>query len=380
MRDFYKIFIKVAISLYQKSITLNTFPLQKISLRKQYFASLLSILLISACCYFLSAWMGYRVVALILLVTVSLIAMFCEMKPVLAAAVMSALIWNFFFIPPQFTFAIKHAEDLLMFLMYFVVALVNAVLTSKIREMEKKARLKEEKENTLKLYNAILNSLSHELRTPISTIIGATDNLQTMADKLSELDKYELISEISKASIQLNRQVGNLLNMSRLESGFIKPKNDWFDVSELVYDVLNQLKDNIKEKPVHVAIKEQLPLFKLDYGLVSQILHNLVHNAITYIPKYAVVTIRAYCKSDKLVLIVEDTGYGFPPAEIDKVFGKFYRLKNSATGGTGLGLSIVKGFVEAMNGTIQLENMPDGGAIFIVEIPSELSYVNTVKA
>lgn len=363
----------------QKSITLNTFPFQKISLRKQYLASFLSILLISACCYFLSAWMGYRVVALILLVTVSLIAMFCEIKPVLAAAVMSALIWNFFFIPPQFTFAIKHAEDLLMFLMYFVVALVNAVLTSKIREMEKKARLKEEKENTLKLYNAILNSLSHELRTPISTIIGATDNLQTMADKLSELDKYELISEISKASIQLNRQVGNLLNMSRLESGFIKPKNDWFDVSELVYDVINQLKDNIKEKPVHIAIKEQLPLFKLDYGLVSQILHNLVHNAITYIPKYAVVTIRAYCKSDKLVLIVEDTGYGFPPGEIDKVFGKFYRLKNSATGGTGLGLSIVKGFVEAMKGTIQLENMPDGGAIFTVEIPSELSYVNTIK-
>lgn len=307
--------------------------------------------------------------------------MFLDAMPVLTAAVLSALSWNYFFIPPQFTFAIKSAEDGLMFLMYFVVALVNAVLMTKIRQIEKEASRQEEKENTLKLYNTLLNSLSHELRTPISTIIAASDNLQSMSDKLSEVNKYELVSEISKASLQLNRQVGNLLNMSRLESGVIKPKNDWFDAGELIYDVINQLRDTIKNKPVHVAVKENLPLFRLDYGLLSQIVHNLIHNAVTYIPKYAVVTVRAICREDKLVIMVEDTGYGFPAEEIDKVFEKFYRLKNSSTGGTGLGLSIVKGFVEAMNGTISLENMPDGGAVFIVEIPSELSYINNqVKA
>jgi len=319
---------------------------------------------------------GYRVVALILLVTVSLIAMFFDIVPVLVAAILSALVWDFFFIPQKFTFAISSAEDLLMFLMYFVVALVNAVLMTKIRKMEKLANQKEEKENTLKLYNTLLNSLSHELRTPISTIIGATDNLQSMADKLSELNKYELVSEISKASLQLDRQVGNLLNMSRLESGYIKPKNDWFDINELIYDVINQLKDELKNIPVHVAIKENLPLFKLDYGLVSQIVHNLLHNAATNIPKYAVITLRANCKQDRLVIVVEDTGYGFPPNEIEKVFEKFYRLKNSKTGGTGLGLSIVKGFVESMNGTVTLANMPDSGAIFTIELPAELSYLN----
>ena len=333
--------------------------------------------MVSGFCYLLPTLIGYRVIALILLLNVSFIAMFFDMKPVLTAAVLSALVWNFFFIPPKFTFAIRSAEDALMFMMYFVVALVNAVLTTKIRQIEKDASQKEEKENTIKLYDTLLNSLSHELRTPISTIIGASDNLQTMADKLSELDKYELVSEISKASLQLNRQVGNLLNMSRLESGFIKPKNDWFDASELVYDVINQLKDNLKDKPLHLAIKENLPLFKLDYGLVFQVLHNLVHNAITYLPKYAVITVRAFCREDKLVLIVEDTGNGFPDDEIKKVFDKFYRLKNSATGGTGLGLSIVKGFVEAMKGSIRLEHLQDGGAVFTVEIPSELSYVNT---
>ena len=324
----------------------------------------------------LSAFIGYRVVALILMVTVSLIAMLFDVKPVMAAAVLSALVWNFFFIPPKFTLAIKSAEDVLMFLMYFFVALVNAVLTTKIRRMEKEAQKREEKENTLKLYNTLLNSLSHELKTPISTIIGAADNLQTMADKLSEFNKYELVSEISKASLQLDRQVSNLLNMSRLESGFIKPKNDWFEVKELVYDVIKDLKEETQNKPIHVVVKDNLPLFKLDYGLVWQVLHNLLHNAITYIPKYAVITVRAFCKENKLVLVVEDTGHGFPENEINKVFEKFYRLKNSKTGGTGLGLSIVKGFVEAMHGTITLENMSDGGAVFTVEIPSELSYIS----
>ena len=354
-----------------------SFLLTKPSVRNQYFISLLLILVVAGACYSLSSFIGYRLVALLLMLTLSITAILFDIRPVLLAAVFSALVWNFFFIPPKFTFTINNAEDALMFLMYFVIALVNTVFTTKIRKAEKEAQVRKEKENTLKLYNTLFNSLSHELKTPIATIIGAADNLQAMADKLSEYNKHELISEISKASLQLDRQVSNLLNMSRLESGFIRPKNDWFDVSELVYDVINQLKDQMKSKPVNVALKENLPLFKLDYGLVSQILHNLLHNAITHIPKYAVITVRASCRHDKLVLIVEDTGEGFPEKEKEKVFRKFYRLKKASPGGTGLGLSIVKGFVEAMNGSIMLENMPEGGAIFTVEIPSELSYVSS---
>ncbi|PBQ34584.1 sensor histidine kinase [Sphingobacteriaceae bacterium] len=354
---------------------MDGFLFRKLSLSKQYIFSLLFIFVIAGCCYLLSDFVGYRVVALILMLSVSIIAMFFDMKPVLLVAVLSALTWNFFFIPPKFTLAIRGTEDNLMFLMYFVIAMVNAVLTSKIRQMETEVRNKEEKENTLKLYNTVLNSLSHELRTPISTIIGATDNLQTMSKKLTESDKYELVSEISKASMQLNRQVGNLLNMSRLESGFIKPKTDWFDIKELIYDVLNQMEDTVKDKPVHVAVDENTPLFKLDYGLLSQVIHNLVHNAVTYIPTHAVITIRAFCKDKKLVLVVEDTGNGFPETEKEKVFEKFYKLKHSGTGGTGLGLSIVKGFVTAMDGKITLQNKTDGGAIFTIEIPSELSFV-----
>ena len=304
--------------------------------------------------------------------------MLFDIIPVLIAAILSALLWDFFFIPQKFTFFITDAQDALMFSMYFLIALVNAVFTTKIRQMEKIANKQEEKENTLKLYNTLLNCLSHELKTPISTIIGSTDNLQLMADKLSELHKHELLSEISKAAFQLDRQVSNLLSMSRLESGVIKPKSDWFDINEIVHDVLNNLKDQIKNKPIQVVISENLPFFKLDYDLVFQVVYNLVHNALLYIPKYAVITIRASCKLDRLNIIVEDTGNGFPEDEIKEVFEKFYRLKNSSTGGTGLGLSIVKGFVEAMHGTIKLNNMEDGGAVFTIDIPSELSYINLV--
>lgn len=355
---------------------MKPFSLRKLKTLNQFLLCISCVVIVSGLSYLFSDLMGYRVVALILLVTVSLIAIFFDVLPVVSAAIASALIWNYFFIPPKFTLSIKSAEDGLMFIMYFLIALVNAVFTSKIRQMEKIEQIKSERETTLKLYNTLLNSLSHELRTPISTIIGASDNLQALQDKLTEKDKHDLVTEISKASLRLNRQVENLLNMSRLESGFIQPKYDWFDVKELIFDVIHQIDEETNStKPIHVNVKENLPLFKLDYGLLTQILHNLIHNAVTYIPKYAVITVKAFCKENKLVIVIEDTGNGFPIGEIDKVFDKFYRLKNSGAGGTGLGLSIVKGFVEAMNGSISLQNMADGGAIFSIEIPSELSYL-----
>ena len=346
---------------------------------KQYIISIVLISVISAVCFFASGYIGYRVVALILLVSVSLIAMFFDIFPVLLAAILSALIWDFFFIPPHFRFTVDSTEDLLMLLMYFIIAMVNAVLTNKIRKIQKEAQKKEDKQKTDILFNTILNTLSHELRTPISTIIGATDNLLTTYNKLSEQNKTDLLNEISIASLRLNRQVENLLNMSRLESGSIKLKKDWCDINELVYEIVNNLKENLEHCGLNIQIKENLPLFKLDYGLMEQVLHNLIHNAALYAPKYCVITIRALCKDDKLILIVEDNGNGFPDGEIEKVFEKFYRVNNTNSGGIGLGLSIVKGFVEAHNGTILLENIPDGGARFTIEIPTEISYINNLK-
>lgn len=353
--------------------------IHRISKPRQYLYSFLLLIIVASGCYLSSAYLDYRVVAFLLLLVVSVTAVLFDILPVLLTAASSAVIWNFFFIPPKFTFRIDKTEDLVLFLMYFVIALVNAALTYQIRQVQKQSLEKEGKANTIKLYNTLLNSLSHELRTPIATIVGATDNLQNFGSKLSDLNRHELINEISKASFRLNQQVENLLNMSRLESGVIKPKKDWCDVVELVYESVKRVEENTGNKKINIQADQTIPLFKLDKGMMEQVIYNLLYNAALYTPPQSAISISAGCHADVLQIIVEDNGPGFPPAEINHVFDKFYRLKNTHTGGTGLGLSIVKGFTEAHNGTISLQNINTGGARFTINITAETSYLKNLK-
>ena len=346
---------------------------RKYSKRNQYLISVLLIVLTSLLCFFSVDIIGYKAVALILLLVVSINAILFDIFPVLLSALLSALIWNFFFIPPTFTLHIGTAEDGLMFLMYFVIASINAVLTYNIRKVERKEREQEEKEKAIKLYNTLLNSLSHELRTPISTIIGAIDTIKDNPTKLSDHNRKELYSEIEIASFRLNRQVENLLSMSRLEAGFIQPKVDWCDLNELVFSVI---KDNENDEQNHKIVftpKENMPLVKIDSGLTEQILFNIIHNGIQHTPKNTTITIQLDHNLTHCFIEVFDNGKGFPQNEMDYVFDKFYRLKQTATGGTGLGLSIVKGFTEAMNGKVLLDNLKEGGARFLIKIPCEFS-------
>jgi two-component system sensor histidine kinase KdpD len=329
--------------------------------------------------YFFVGWIGYQVVALVLLLMVSVSAMLFDIVPVLIAALLSALIWNYFFIPPVRTFHIGTPEDVLMFLMYFVIAFINAVLSFKIREIERKVRDKEEKENTLKLYDTLLNSLSHELRTPIAAIIGAVDILENQAAPLSIINQNELIDEIKIASLRLNEQVENLLSMNRLESGILKPVLDWVDINDLIFSVIKKYKSHHSEA-LNIIFNpdEKVPLIKVDAVFVEQILYNLIRNAHVHTPAKSTVRIAASYLDESIRISVADNGKGFPTEEIKFVFDKFYRLKGAATGGTGLGLSIVKGFVEALNGQITLENQSSGGALFTVVLPSESSTLNLV--
>lgn len=357
----------------------NGFLFNPLSKPKQYLLSIACTVTVAAVGYSLSAVVGYKVVALLLLVIVSLLAMFLDILPVLLAALLSALLWDFFFIPPHFTLTIGDTEDRIMLLLYFLIAALNGVLTYKIRQIEKEARDKEEKANAVKFYNTLLNSLSHELRTPITTIVGATDNLQSNTANLSDDNKRVLINEIAVAGMRLNQQVENLLNMSRIEAGFIQPKLDWCDVNELIYAAVNRAEKNLKNHVVHVHVQEGLPLFQLDFVWMEQVLFNLINNAAIYTPEKTVISIKADCVNDKLLLTITDNGSGFPQEEINKVFDKFYRLQNSKAGGTGLGLSIVKGFIEAHHGTVRIENAQLGGARFVIEIPAKTSYINNLK-
>ena len=335
----------------------------------QYIYSFVIIIAVAAICFGLSGLMGYRVVAFILLLTVSLLALIFDILPVLMAATLSAFIWDFFFIPPRYTIHVDTTEDLFLLIMYFIIALINGVLTYKIRHIEKALQLKEERANSVKLYNTILNSLSHELRTPIAAIIAATDNLQSN-DRISDGVKNELIDEISRASLRLNQQVENLLNISRLESGHIRPKNDWCDIVELVYDVVKRVEENNPSRKIQISINPDLPLCYIDKGMVDQVIYNLLNNAAIHTSNDCKIEISVANHADLLHINIEDSGKGFNNADSRDVFEKFSRVKSDPDKtNSGLGLSIVKGFTEAMGGSVELLQSRSPGAKFSITLP-----------
>ena len=349
---------------------MNKFLFNTLPKGRQYLYSISIIVVVAAVCYTLSGLIGYRVAAFILLITVSLLAITFDILPVLVSAALSALLWDFFFIPPRYTIHVDTTEDTILLIMYFIIAIISGVLTYKIRQVEKITRLKEERANSVKLYNTILNSLSHELRTPIAAIIAATDNLQTNPN-LTNIHRDQLVTEISKASLRLNQQVENLLNISRLESGHIKPKNDWTDVVELVYDLVKRVEENNPARKIAISINQNLPLCAIDKGMLDQIIYNLLNNAAIHTAPDSTIAISITQLVDLLQIEIEDNGAGFDNVDSREVFHKFSRTKNPSTSGSGLGLTIVKGFTEALGGTVELESS-ERGSKFTVTIPVKI--------
>ena len=482
---------------------------------RQYVTASLAVILTSIACFTIKEYIGYQVVSFSLLLVVSTLAFFFGTGPILLSATLSAIIWDFFFIPPPYTLHIDRPEDMLMLVMFFIIALLSGVLTSRIKRQEMKIRIREERTNALyqltrelstatgieeviniakkdikkyfnlkcrillkndtnqldydshndtniilskndmsvamwtfqhstkagkhtetlpssnftfyplkgnqmnlgvisiqqanvftqgeeqfweafisqisgkfereylrnmakqafllnesdKLYKTLFNSISHELRIPVATIMGASDSLLTTQHP-EEL-RNALSLEIFKASERLNRLIENLLNMSRLESGRISPRLDWYDIHDLINKVSENLKDELKPFRLHIVIPEDMLFVKIDFGLMEQVLYNLIYNATQYAPDSINLRIKAFYDNGILTLEVMDRGPGFPEKEISLIFNKFYRVEGSKTGGTGLGLSIAKGFVEAQKGTISVENRQNGGAKFTIKIPTE---------
>jgi two-component system sensor histidine kinase KdpD len=159
--------------------------------------------------------------------------------------------------------------------------------------------------------------------------------------------------------------------MSRLESGRITPRLDWYDVHDLVNKVTADLRNELTNFNLETVIPEDMPLVRIDIGLMEQVLHNLVFNSTQYSLPGTTIRIKMYYDKPFFIMEVMDRGPGFPKHAIPYVFNKFYRVEGTQTGGTGLGLSIVKGFVEAHNGTVTIENRKNSGARIAIKIPSE---------
>ncbi len=475
-----------------------------------YILASIAIFAVACICYLFQPFISYHSVALILLFTISVFPLFFRYGPVLLSAAISALIWNFFFIPPLFTFYIASLEDLLTFSMYFIISTITGILTSRIHKQERGARLREKRTQALysmtrelsvaesldevikiainklesffnvdiillladdhgkllkknyssneyiindeeyrianwtfsnqnpsgkftktlsasefkyyplstprlfagvvglsssyqfvreqevlfqtfiyqiasaiereilnekakktlllteseRLYETLFNSISHELKTPLATIMAATENLMDLNILKNTEISHQLVDEINIANNRLHRLVANLLDMSRLESGMLKLNLNWHDLSDLINQVLKSLKNELSNHPVSVKMEEDLPLVKIDFALIEQAISNILINCAHYTPSGSQILIELSSDPENLKLSISDNGPGFPEENIIKVFEKFYRLPGTGTGGTGLGLSITKGFIEAHNATITVQNRRNGGAVF----------------
>jgi two-component system sensor histidine kinase KdpD len=230
-------------------------------------------------------------------------------------------------------------------------------------EAEKRAEMLTESE---RLYTALLNSISHELRTPIATITGAASSLESTSNVTT---RQVLITDIREAADRLNRLVENLLDMSRLESGRLKLKLDWCDVGDLIGVAASRVEGRMNDRKLTIDIAQDLPLIKLDCSLIEQVFVNLLDNAAAYTPAGTTVQVDAFVENGELYVSILDKGAGIPHDDLERIFEKFYRVPGTATGGTGLGLSISKGLIEAHGGRITAENRPSGGARFTIRLP-----------
>jgi two-component system sensor histidine kinase KdpD len=449
---------------------------------------------------------------LVFLLAVVLAATVVGRGPVLFAGALSALVWNFVFLPPHFTFNIERPEHGVLFVTYFVVALVLGQLVARIRQQQEAERRREERSTALyeltrdlagagsrdevvwqvmaqvnrffsaaaaivlpadgrlaphpdsmlvlsdkeiavadwafrqrktagrftdnlpgadalhlplatdrktfgvlavglaeqalplaqrelleifaqqaalaldrvdlrsdaeqgrllaeseRLSRVLLDSISHELRTPLAAISTAASSL-VESDTASPELRRSLVAEIQEANARLNRVVGNLLDLARLEHGSIRPRLDWHDARDVVHTTLRELKRDLASHPVQIDMPSEPLLTWLDFSLIQHSLANLLVNAAMHTPAETPIDLTVRNTDDGVVIAVADRGPGIPSDLLPRVFEKFFRAPTAPAGGSGLGLAIAKGFVEAHGGTIRADDREGGGTTFTVTLP-----------
>jgi two-component system sensor histidine kinase KdpD len=252
-------------------------------------------------------------------------------------------------------------------------AFVNqAALAVERASLAEKARQTELLQATEKLQTALLNSISHDLRTPLVSITGALTSLREASLTLDQEDRDSLLQTACEESERLNRLVGNLLNMTRLEAGAIQLRSEPCDIQDAIGAALEQVSERLLTRPVKVNLSPDLPLIPLDFALFGQVLVNLLDNAVKYSPADSLIEINVSQTTDSIQIEVCDQGIGIPPEDLGRVFDKFYRVQRpESVSGTGLGLAICKGIVEALGGSIRANNRPAGGTVVTVTMPKE---------
>lgn len=348
---------------------------------KQYVAAVAGVAALTVACSLVTPVTGYAAISLIYLLGVLLAGMVLSRGPVLLVATLSALAWNFLFIPPRFTLHIAKLEDALTFVTYFIIALTVGSLTAQLKAREHLAAQVQLAKDSERLRKTLLDCVSHELKTPLAAIGAASQELLRLAPGPQNTEMLrQLAGEIQDGSQRLHRVVNNLLDMNRLESGVIQPKREWCDVRELLRSAIEIERESIQGREIRLDVPENIPLVLVDHTLIEQAVAKLLANAGSHTPSRLPIEIDAEYKEGALAISVSDRGAGFPSESVEQVFEKFYRGDSRKAGGLGLGLSIARGFVEAHGGKLTAENRDGGGARFMISLPVRVTDMNALEA
>lgn len=334
-----------------------------------YLKSIFLIAAVSLLCSQLQHSIAHANLVMLYILVVVITAIRWGRGPSIVSSALSVLIFDFFFVPPQYSLTVAHTQYLIAFITLFVVGIVVSTLTIKVREQAEEVQQAGLLRETEKLHTAFINSVSHDLRTPLVSVAGSLSSILENPG-LDEENKKALLETAYEEALRLNQLVSDLLDMARVEAGALHLNKTAVDVRDLAGTVLKKMEKQLSDCSVSVNLPDNLPEVELDFVLIMKVLINILDNARKYSPGKKEIEITAEAPGEFLEIRISDKGIGIPPADLNNVFDKFYRVKRSENyEGTGLGLSVCRGIIEAHRGRIRAENEKSGGTVIKISLP-----------
>ena len=307
-------------------------------------------------------------IAMVYLLAVVLIALCFSRGAAILSAVLCVAAFDFTFVPPQGSFTVNDIQYLLTFAIMLTVALVISILMENRRSHDRQRAALERQADTERIRSTLLASISHDLRTPLAVMTGASSSLLDSGNKMSSAERAALAQSIYAQARDMAEQVSKILQMTRLEAGGITVDFDWASIAEIVGSALARLSERLAQHRVVVDIPKDLPLVRIDAALIEQALVNLLENAARHTSPGTLVQVRAQVMGNELVVTVEDFGTGIDARDLDRLFAKFERGRADSNG-VGLGLAICRAILHLHKGKVWADNLPDGGIAFRFALP-----------
>jgi K+-sensing histidine kinase KdpD len=331
-------------------------------------------------------------ISMLYLIVVLAAATLAGHGPAIVASLAAFLAFNWFFVEPRHTFTVGDPDEWFALGLFLVTAAITGQLAAGQRDRAREAAARERE--TIRLYaerdrlreqatqtevlrradelkTALLRAVSHDLRTPLASIIASAGSLRQPDVEWSDAERGAFVADIETEARRLARIVANLLDLSRMESGTLRPERGWYDLAALFDDVLGRLRPLTRDHPVHVSARDELPPVPIDYVEIDQVISNLIENAVAYTPAGTAIWITLDRDGESAIVEVADDGPGISETAMERLFDPFVRApdRRKADRGAGLGLAIARGLVEAHGGRISAANRPSGGAVFRFTLP-----------